>query len=273
MVFLLSACIGLQAVPETDKPGQTGHDRPTESGSILDSAGDSNQAPLADAGNDTTGTVGVVVVLDGSGSYDPDGDVMSYRWEIADKPSGSHASLADSDEQKPQLSPDVEGTFRISLVVSDGALESDPDEVEITITEDNGGPVANAGADQNVTVGDTVTLDGTGSTDPDGDRLSYQWSLSTKPAGSTATLSSGTAAKPTFIADEAGVFEATLTVNDGGTSSSADRVRIVAAIDSGSGGSGGSSGCGCSDSLPGDGALAVLALATWSLSRSRKNKG
>ena len=274
MLLSLLACIGLQAVPEDDKPAPAGHDgHPTDSSSPLDSAGDGNSAPVADAGSDTTGLVGNIVVFDGSGSYDPDGDTLDFLWEISDAPSGSHAALVDAKEERPQLSPDVAGTYRLTLVVSDGALDSESDTVKANITEDNGTPVADAGADQTVTQGDTVTLDGTGSSDPDGDRLSYQWSLSTKPAGSTASLSSATAAKPSFTADKSGVFEATLTVNDGSSSSTADHVRIVADVDSGSGGSGGTSGCGCSDAAPGDGVLALLLFATWKIGgfkRARK---
>lgn len=266
MLPFLLACIGLQAVPEADKSGtdRPGRD-PSETGSALDSAGDGNNEPIADAGNDSSGQVGVVLMLDGSGSFDPDGDELLFDWSFVDKPSGSSASLADKDDEKPQLSPDRAGTYRLGLVVSDGALDSEEDIVEITVTEDNGMPVANAGADQNVTTGDMVSLDGTGSTDPDGDRLSYQWSFSTKPAGSTASLSSSTSGRPSFQADEAGVFEVSLTVNDGSSTSTADRVRIVAANDGGGGGGGGggSSGCGCSDALPGSGMMTALLLAFW----------
>lgn len=273
MLLSLTACIGLQALPNADKdPTEQAGSDPLETGSVLDSANDGNNEPIADAGDDSASQVGMVVLLDGTGSYDPDGDALWYDWQFADKPTGSSASLADKDEEKPQLSPDVAGVYRLTLVVSDGALESEPDAVEITVTEDNGMPIANAGPDQTVTEGDTVTLDGNGSSDPDGDRLSYQWSLSTVPSGSGASLSSSTSAQPNFRADKAGVFEATLTVNDGTSTSASDRVRIVASADSGSGGSGGSSGCGCSAAAPGDGVLAVLVFATWKIAGFRRRR-
>jgi hypothetical protein len=250
--------VGLQAMPGLDKEGEDeGHD-PLESGggSAFDSAGDGNGQPIADAGADESATVGVVVSLDGSGSYDPDGDDLEFTWEIVDSPSGSNVKLDGRDEETCRLQPDVAGVYRVELVVSDGARESDPDDVEITAAEDNGAPVADAGSDQTVTQGDTVQVDGSGSSDPDGDRLSYQWALSTKPTGSSASLSSATAEKPSFTTDKAGVYEVTLTVSDGSESSSPDKARIVADASSG-GSSGGSTGCGCSDASPGDALVGI----------------
>lgn len=92
----------------------------------------------------------------------------------------------------------------------------------------NAAPTANAGPDQSVTTGQTVTLTGTG-TDTDGTIASYDWTLPTRPAGSAAVLS-GTGTTRTFTADVAGTYTASLTVTDnGGTTSAADIVNVVAA--------------------------------------------
>jgi len=89
-------------------------------------------------------------------------------------------------------------------------------------------PVSNAGADQNVLIGEMVTLDGSASFDADGDALHYTWTLTT-PLGSEATLSDPSVANPTFIPDVVGVYEAQLVVDDGSDSSSADTVLVNAA--------------------------------------------
>ena len=84
----------------------------------------------------------------------------------------------------------------------------------------NSAPVANAGAAQNVVTGAVVTLDGSASSDSNGDTLTYKWSFTTKPVGSNATIAN--IAKPTFTADTAGGYTISLVVNDGkidGTSS------------------------------------------------------
>jgi hypothetical protein len=87
-------------------------------------------------------------------------------------------------------------------------------------------PVANAGPDQNVATGSTVTVNGSGSWDSDGDTLNYSWSITAKPAGSTVALSSATIVKPTFTADLDGSYELSLVVNDGTVDSVADTVII-----------------------------------------------
>jgi len=93
----------------------------------------------------------------------------------------------------------------------------------------NTSPVANAGPDQSVLTGGTVTLDGTGSSDPEGKALTFNWSISQKPLGSTASLSDPTSASPTFVPDLAGDYVIDLVVSDGSLTSLADSVIITAA--------------------------------------------
>lgn len=87
-------------------------------------------------------------------------------------------------------------------------------------------PVANAGPDQTARTGTVVTLDGTGSTDADGQALSYRWSLLARPAGSAAVLSSTTAPRPTFTVDRGGDYIFRLVVNDGQIDSVFDEVQV-----------------------------------------------
>lgn len=97
-------------------------------------------------------------------------------------------------------------------------------------TSSNTSPVANAGADQTVASAASVTLDGTSSSDADSDALTYTWS---QTSGTSVTLSSTTAAQPTFTAPTLAVGDAdavlvfSLTVNDGTVNSSADTVTIT----------------------------------------------
>lgn len=84
----------------------------------------------------------------------------------------------------------------------------------------NGAPVANAGSNLSVTAGAAVQLDGTGSSDPDNDPLSFSWLLSAPP-GSAATLSAADTAQPSFVTDAAGDYRVELTVSDGQLSDSA----------------------------------------------------
>ena len=97
--------------------------------------------------------------------------------------------------------------------------------VIITETE-NHPPLADAGPDMTARIGDTVTLDGSGSTDVDGDELSYRWSLTT-PDGSNAQLSDPSAIRPTFEVDLSGNYTGVLVVSDDEFDSQPDEVLVT----------------------------------------------
>jgi K319L-like, PKD domain/Bacterial TSP3 repeat len=170
-------------------------------------------APAAHAGPDQTVPVGGLAMLDGSASVDPDGDALAYAWEIVSAPPGSAAALSDPAAPAPSFTVDRAGRYRIQLVVDDGSLASEADEV--LVDTDDSRPSANPGPAQTVYVGDVVALDGSASSDPDGAPLAYRWSLLTWPTGSTAVLADADTAHPSFIADAEGLTIAQLIVGDG----------------------------------------------------------
>jgi len=185
-----------------------------------------NSRPTADAGVDQTGFVGETVVLDGSGSGDVDGDALSYAWSFTSRPSGSSALLDDGGVVAPSFVADVAGTYVLQLIVDDGALDSAPDTVTVTVA--NRAPIADAGVDRTVDTGVTVVLDGSGSSDPDGDTLAYAWTIASAPAGSTAALADPNSARPSFVPDVAGAYVVRLVVNDGTLDSPADTTTVTA---------------------------------------------
>lgn len=89
-------------------------------------------------------------------------------------------------------------------------------------------PAANGGPDQNVTTGSVVVLDGSESSDADGDNLTYNWSFASEPDGSSAMLSDSTVVNPTFTADVDGTYVISLVVNDGTVDSEPDTVTVTA---------------------------------------------
>lgn len=95
------------------------------------------------------------------------------------------------------------------------------------LTLGNNSPVANVGVNQTVGVGEQVFLDGSSSSDPDGDSLSYAWDFETKPTASEAVLDDPKSVEPSFVADIAGDYLIVLTVSDGENSAS-DSVTITA---------------------------------------------
>lgn len=184
-----------------------------------------NTAPVANAGPNQTAAVGATVILNGSGSTDADGNPLTYQWSFASVPTGSAAALALPTTMRPTFLVDRAGDYVVRLVVNDGTVNSAP--ATVTITTTNTAPVANAGPDQTAVAGATITLNGSGSTDVDGNPLTYDWSFLSVPAGSLAAFSNPTAAKPTFVADRAGQYVAQLIVNDGTVNSAPDTVAIT----------------------------------------------
>ena len=138
-----------------------------------------NSQPVADAGIDQSAEIGQLITLDGSASTDPDGDTLLYQWLIIVQPTGSTAVLNDAQSATASFTAMVAGSYIVELVVSDGQISSIPDSVTVNVSSGNTQPVANAGADQTGLVGESITLDGSDSSDADGDSLSYLWTLVT----------------------------------------------------------------------------------------------
>ena len=172
--------------------------------------------PTANAGVNQNVVVGTSVVLDGSASTADLNRPLTYAWSLI-TPINSNAILFNPSSAKPTFIADKVGTYIASLFVGDGKAVSTERSAIITAVVGNAAPVANA---QNIATGNTITLDGSGSTDANGDTLTYVWNLVTKPTGSLATLSNSTLAKSGFTADLGGVYVASLVVNDGKVNSS-----------------------------------------------------
>ncbi len=188
-----------------------------------------NTVPVASAGSDFTVTVNRGVTLNGRGSSDADGDSLTNVWFFVSRPVGSAAAFNNSTSVEPSFTPDIVGVYEISLSVNDGN-DSHSDTIIVTASAEivpNNTPIANAGTDQAMTPGSTITLNGTGSSDPDSDTLTYLWEIITQPDGSNAFLNDSMLVEPRFIADTVGTYELRLTVNDGNASHS-DVVVITA---------------------------------------------
>ena len=208
----------------TVSDGNGGTDTDTVVITVNDVAGP-NQPPAADAGADQDVNEGATVALDGTGSSDPDSDSLTYSWESDGTP-----QITLNGQAPTFIAPQVGasgGTVTFTLTVSDGNGGTDTDTVVITVNDvvANQPPAADAGADQDVNEGATVALDGTGSSDPDSDSLTYSW----ESDGTPQITLNGQA--PTFIAPQVGASGGTvtftLTVSDGNGGTDTDTVVIT----------------------------------------------
>jgi PGF-pre-PGF domain-containing protein len=187
-------------------------------------------APVAAAGPARTVSVGDPVSLDGSASADNVG-VDAYDWSLGD---GSTASGAS-----PSHTYAAPGTYTATLTATDAAGNSDTDTTTVYVS-DTTDPVPDAGGDRTVTVGDSVTLDGSASTDDVGID-SYVWAID-------GTTRQGDAVTETF--DTPGTYAVTLTVRDAAGNRASESVRVTAEADSTAGGGGGGGGGGGSSAGP-----------------------
>ena len=220
----------------------------------------SNEAPVASAGEDQTVDSGARVRLRGDLSVDPDGDgTVTYAWTrtrwsrtrwTRTSGNGDAVTLGDANalsnphEAQPTfkadvLKPGVADVIHVfSLTVTDSYGATDTDTVRITVTSPFENPVARAGADQAVRIGDTVTLDGShSSADRRATIVSHAWkrtggtgNASIDLVGENTAQSSFMAIGPGPLSDEPTVthdFELTVTDSAGGISTDTVTVTIV----------------------------------------------
>lgn len=131
-----------------------------------------NTAPVARAGSDADAPLGVALTLNGTASYDPDGDELLYHWEVDDAPDESvllstenpFAVNGTRNSGVTSVVPDQVGVYIFALVVEDpsGAL-SDKDYVVIEVTSTLQLPVADAGSNATTLEGTEVCVDGSAS--------------------------------------------------------------------------------------------------------------
>ena len=205
---------------------------------VVITAAAANVPPNAVASTTTSNvTVNSQVFVEGKDSNDPDQgpQALSFQWSLFQVPTGSQASLSNSNQTKADFIPDLPGDYILTLQVSDGAASS-TDQITIVAEAQNVPPNANAGADQSVNLGATVALDGSNSNDPDHSpqSLSYAWHFVTKPAGSLLTdgdivaqIPGGGSPKAAFQPDVVGQYLLQLQVSDGVPPPATDNVIIT----------------------------------------------
>jgi len=186
------------------------------------------------AGRETTGvvanagyaqleqTASTAVNLDGSESSSQSGGPLQYTWT---QTGGPAVALSGATTATPSfLTPSHPTLLTFSLVVRDGLTSSAPDVVRVRVPTSDPTPAAVAGADQNVSAGAAVGLDGSQSWDPNSLPLQYSWS---QTGGPSVTLSGASTATPSFVAPAVPAsLEFSLTVSNGTETSTPSTVTV-----------------------------------------------
>jgi hypothetical protein len=166
-----------------------------------------NQAPQAFVAPHDAVRAGAQVTLDASASSDRESDPITFAWTQTAGPAVqlAGATTARPSFVAPALPPhgDVTLTFRVTVTdhpsSTCGLSESSTADVNVAVSNPNRAPGADAGAAQTVNELSVVTLDGTHSSDPDGDALTWQW---TQTSGSPVQILGVNTARPTFVAPQ-----------------------------------------------------------------------
>jgi len=199
-----------------------------------------NKPPVADAGPDQTAVEGNQIELSGLNSIDPDGSVLSYAWEQTSGPAVtlSNISSAHCTFTAPSGAGKYGTIYIFQLTITDSDGLQSRDTVNIHVTEKNGSnkvPIAKAGPCQNVTEGSTVTLDGSGSSNPENHIISWMWEQADGPH---VDLIDAISQRASFIAPPVGkegkALTFQLTITDDAFQRFSDTV-IVNIIDANSG--------------------------------------
>ncbi|MBV4357064.1 PKD domain-containing protein [Pinibacter aurantiacus] len=183
-----------------------------------------NKPPVANAGDDFS-TSDKFAYLSAGASYDPDGKITTYLWSQASGP--NTATILSGNTVFPTVQGLVGGTYKFRVVVTDNYGATDDDTVAVQVLGSNKAPIANAGPDQNLTLpASTAKLDGSGSSDPDGNITTYAWTKLSGPAG--GDIASPGSAKTDVSNLVAGTYTYQLTVTDnmGATSTATTHVTV-----------------------------------------------
>ncbi len=188
-----------------------------------------NIPPVADAGaNQTITSPASTVVLNGSGSHDPDGTIAAYDWVLVSGP-GS-ITINNSNTATPSVIGLGTGVYTFQLTVTDNSGVTATDQVFVTVLPPvvlpNQAPVANAGTNLTITLPDnSISLNGTSSFDPDGTIATYAWSQVSGP--SAAVITGANTSTPAVSQLVVGQYVYQLTVTDNNGASNSDQVTIT----------------------------------------------
>ena len=185
-----------------------------------------NRAPISDAGPSRKMADPGKTVLDGSGSYDPEGKSLNHFWRLVNSPPGSRASLGDAGSNKATLVADRSGRYVVELLVNDGEETSLPDYAWVIVGADPMEQVAYAGPDRFAVVGETVPLSPVAAS-PATREAKWFWRWDHSPLDAYAGIHDNLKRSASLLPETPGVYQIQLWPLDDRTFGYPDVVRII----------------------------------------------
>ena len=187
--------------------------------------------------------IGAALRVTAACSKDRNKDALTYAWSLVDAPAGSTAAFHNADAVTPTFVPDVDGPFRLKLVISNGVVTSAPAFALVSVGVCGGRAprVTPSASSTSPHAGELVTL-AVDTVDDDTDAgcaahpavFTYAWSLGEIPAQSHASLNAATVRSPSFLADVPGRYVARVVATDPTGKASAPAELVVQAAVCGS---------------------------------------
>jgi len=208
----------------TDNQGATDDDNVTIIVSNI-----ANVPPVANAGNNITITLPTNFAnLNGGGSSDPDGTIMTYAWSYVNGPAGGSYTITNPGGILTGINGLSQGTYTFRLTVTDNDGASSTDDIVITVNAAiNQPPVANAGSDITMTLPQNSTMLIGSGYDADGTIAAYSWSYRSGPGNTYYSLNSPASASTGLNSLVQGVYVFRLTVTDNSGATGIDSVRVT----------------------------------------------
>jgi len=191
------------------------------SGGSDDGDTDQNDVPTAVATAPRSATVGENVTLNATESTDSDGSIESYEWDVYGN------GTTDATGQSVEYSYDSAGSYDATVTVTDDDGATDSATVTVTVEDaSNSAPTADATANPStVTVGQTVTLDASNSTDSDGAIERYEWDVDNDSEAEATGVTTD------YSYDSAGTHDMTLIVTDDDGAANSATVSVTVESD------------------------------------------
>ncbi|KJY96735.1 PKD domain-containing protein [Pseudoalteromonas piscicida] len=185
-----------------------------------------DQPPIAMLGADISATQGEVVNLSCDACIDPEQTELSGQWKLTIRPSGSSANIIGKEQLLgATLTPDLAGVYGIKALVSDGVSQSWSNTQLINVNSSGESkPSAFIAPISDITLGESIVLDGSQSRDPEGMPLSYIWRIAKQPGSDT--LPALQDAKIEFTPSVLGSYQIELKTFDGALYSEATSVTF-----------------------------------------------